>query len=51
MAGKFGEDFLLRLVEEWNNYTIFAMLLNRLFDYLDINFVKSNHLESLGKTC
>ena len=27
------------------------MLLNRLFDYLDINYVKSNFLNPLGKQC
>ena len=51
LAGKFGENFLLELVQQWNNYTIFAMLLNRLFDYLDINYVKSNFLSPLGKHC
>ena len=51
LAGKFGENFLLELVLQWNNYTIFAMLLNRLFDYLDINYVKSNFLSPLGKHC
>ena len=49
LDGKVGENFLLELVKQWNNYTIFAMLLNRLFDYLDINYVKSNFLNPLGK--
>ena len=51
LVGKLGEVFLLELVKQWNNYTIFAMLLNRLFDYLDINYVKSNFLNQLGKQC
>ena len=48
---KFGEMFLLELVMQWDNYTIFSMLLNRLFNYLDINYVKSNFLNQLGKQC
>ena len=51
LVGKVGENFLLELVKQWNNYTIFSMLLNRLFDYLDINYVKSNFLNPLGKQC
>lgn len=43
--------FLLELVMQWDNYTIFSMLLNRLFNYLDINYVKSNFLNQLGKQC
>ena len=51
LNNKFGEEFLLVFVEQWNNYTMFSMLLNRLFDYLDINYVKSNFLNQLGKQC
>ena len=42
---------MLELVSQWDKFTIFSMLLNRLFDYLDINFVKSSFLNQLGKQC
>ena len=49
MQGKKGEDFLLELVKQWNNYTIFATLLNRLFTYLNRNFLNDQqHKPKLG---
>ena len=51
LRGKFGEMFLLELVRQWDNYTIFTMLLNRLFDYININYVRSNFLDAFGKQC
>ena len=46
-----GENFLLELVHQWNQYTIFAMLLNRAFSYVDRNYLRGNHMDTLGKFC
>ena len=49
MQGQMGENFLLTLVEQWNKYTMFTMLLNRLFDYVDRNHLKGINLPRLGQ--
>ena len=49
MLGQIGEHFLLTLVEQWNKYTMFTMLLNRLFDYVDRNHLKGINLPRLGQ--
>ena len=46
-----GENFLIQLVHQWNQYTIFAMLLNRAFSYVDRNYLRGNHMDTLGKFC
>lgn len=51
MSGQTGENFLLTLVEQWNKYTMFTMLLNRLFDYVDRNMLKGINLPRLGHEC
>ena len=49
MTGKLGEVFLLELVVQWDNYTIFSFLLNRLFGYLNRNYLNdSQHKPKLG---
>ena len=35
-----GENQLLEVVNQWNLYTIYAMLLNRIFDYIDRNYLQ-----------
>lgn len=37
---KSGEDLLNEVVKQWDSYTIFAMLLNRLFDYINRNYLR-----------
>lgn len=52
MTGKTGEDFLLELAKQWENYTIFTTLLNRLFDYLNRNYLNElQHKPKLGIQC
>ena len=52
MSDKNGEEFLLELAKQWESYTIFATLLNRLFDYLNRNYLNSlQHKPKLGLQC
>ena len=42
ILGQRGEDFLLELVRQWDNYTIFTTMLNRLFEYLNRNYLNES---------
>lgn len=48
--GKKGTQLLEAWVEQWNNYTIFCKLLNRMFDYLNRYYLKNQSMNSLGVT-
>ena len=48
---KSGEELLQEVVKQWNSYTIFAVLLNRLFDYINRNYLAQLGLRSLGHEC
>ena len=39
------DNMLEKLVGAWKNFTMFAMLINRLFDYIDRNYIIKNNLE------
>ena len=34
-----GGNLLYEVVNQWKNYTIFATMLNRIFDYIDRNYI------------
>ena len=42
---------LQEVVNQWHDYTIYATMINRLFDYIDRNYIAQNRLQSLGKKC
>lgn len=46
-----GGDLLLKLVSEWEKFTKYAMLMSRVFNYVDKNYLKGNSIPSLGQVC
>lgn len=47
--GKAGEEFLQRFAEAWDNFTKFAKLMEKLFDYLNRYYLKNQNKPSLGE--
>ena len=45
------DNMLEKLVGAWKNFTMFAMLINRLFDYIDRNYIVKNNMEQMGIWC
>ncbi len=43
-------EFLEAFVKVWENYTMFAKLLDKMFDYLNRYFLKNQSMSSLGQT-
>jgi cullin 1 len=43
-------EFLQAFVKVWDNYTMFAKLLEKMFDYLNRYFLKNQSMSSLGAT-
>lgn len=48
---KNGDELLQEVVKQWDSFTIFAMLLNRLFDYINRNYLAQLGMNTLGKEC
>lgn len=44
------EDFLKAFVKIWNDYNMFAKLLDKMFDYLNRYYLKNQSMKSLGQT-
>lgn len=45
------ENMMEKLVVVWEKYTMYTMLVNRLFDYIDRNYIMQNNLETMGFWC
>ena len=44
-------NMLERFVSTWKNFTMYAMLINRLFDYIDRNYITKQGYEPMGMWC
>jgi len=44
------EDFLKAFVKIWNDYNMYAKLLDKMFDYLNRYYLKNQSMKSLGQT-
>lgn len=45
------DNMLERFVGSWKDFTMYAMLINRLFDYIDRNYVLKSKKEPMGVWC
>ena len=44
------DDFLKAFVKIWNDYNMYAKLLDKMFDYLNRYYLKNQSMKSLGQT-
>ena len=46
-----GESLVAEITKQWHSFTIFACMLNRLFDYVDRHYLHIRRSASLGEQC
>ena len=46
-----GEELLINLVDIWDNFIIFAKMMDRMFDYLNRYYLNNENLPLLGEQC